>query len=495
MVSACWTNFNFWLLTTHNNNTTNTVVVFLSFEGTGFDIPFCVHRLAVLPYMARGSIDLEALTAASFHEINGSVISAHDYSLSVKSPLQSEVCQKCPRCVDLKVFMRRDKTRGLYTCVNCAGTYKLSRDMPLSMQKCTRFQPPRTFPFSEHIDLRFKAIISENLANKKLDTVCLHRFKKRIIEFQDTPPLHRRSTLLRISEMAQNFESLCFRFAPNTRCIVFTIDSASNQVLHEICSKIVQISCSIGGKVYVLDSANFNRSVVSHVAKLSEVSATCEIDIFLELNCKLDEKYEHLQKSCELFVSVGKTSEISLDELMRCETPDVLMKIASYCVKDVLLTFGLESIFKTLKDIYMCELTNLSIGDTLNKPTSFHAQNQYVRGLVATNYVSRLASFKELVPLFWAAMRVEVPSLAELDLAAKQPRYDNDADNILCGPLETHCLPGGVKVLGTAAISDVKDYWDAEKNLLVHNEHMLKIAGEVDTSDLDAVIREVVKAV
>ena len=222
----------------------------------------------------------------------------------------------------------------------------------------------KPLPFSIHRDLILEKMVTDGLPNKKLDTAIKLCCKQRIGDILVVKSGKIQILAHKVFTGAM-FEDDFDYLVHNINLSIFELEEGSMQLISLAALKLIEFGVlDVGG---ILKSGNIGKT--THGLMFKDVCG-CENDIhwfrckrdFLlwQLqNEKKDEKYiyaliystegvfePNYKNVNKMFLSVGKTSEISLKSQMNWASATDIVETVVYCCIDVLLTFQLEKIYK-----------------------------------------------------------------------------------------------------------------------------------------------------
>jgi len=257
---------------------------------------------------------------------------------------------KCPKCfkkiiIGNNLFESIDGTKTVH-CI-CQNVCTIDPDS-IEFNQRTSFYSVQELPYAFHRDLMFQESIFENTSNKKLETACNYHFKQEISHIVSTQNGKASITLSKKFKKSEIF-MIANIFIIGIKLVTFTIENNSNQFLNKKFFKLVNVLLLNSEGKIIFDSRYFNFNL-----ETSPIP-NCIITVLLEVTFDNVDLNDFLFDSNKYFVSVGKTSNQTLEEQLLLKTDRNLIDTCLYCAIDVLLTFALEYVNKTLFDIQNAE--------------------------------------------------------------------------------------------------------------------------------------------
>lgn len=262
---------------------------------------------------------------------------------------------KCPKCSKKIMFsadgdLLKNLSKELVVYCLCQNRCVVEGSLVNFEQKSSYF-PIQELPFAFHRDLMFQETIFENTSNKKLETASNYHFRQEIseIKYGNTENI--------IVSLKRKFKKNEIFLLANTmiigvKLVTFTIEKNSNQIMNEKLFKLIDIRFLNTESLQLIDynRKNFNFNFNANFIQ--------EESVFIQLECKCEENLSEYLKETEkntFFVSVGKTSNQTLEDQLLLKNDENLIDTCTYCTFDVILTFALEYVHKTLFDIQNIE--------------------------------------------------------------------------------------------------------------------------------------------
>lgn len=441
-----------------------------TYNGTGFDHVFLIIRLVLLnnfrefcpnsSNLIDSPLFLKKLLSLKTYEMSQIKISN---SICYSSPKTKKFIIKCKNC---HVEMGVKENSLKMSCTVCHEPITITLDQ-LSLKIISSNS---SMPLTHHLDLLFQPMLTSKVINKKLDSVSIYHFKVHIVA---SKWLDNHFIFMIIIDDKVSEGIFLNRFTSDINLVSFNLNTASNQIDDATNFRLKKIVCpnfyttnlSSSAKTDDNHSSAWTKNEMSSFAKLDDKNKKLE-EIWLQTINKEDkaqkcleiwasnddvDKTEYFYKRME-YLSIKKTSDISIQELNKWNSVEIISNSLEYCLKDVELTFELETRFKFLNNIY-ANISELPLFDNFSQPMSFQSQYNYFKNNSDMKF--QFISPDQIKNLVLPSMHVEVPKISDR------------------------------RVIKVDAINKIKEMWETNKT--VYNEKDLGISGEADFNDVDYV--------
>lgn len=495
----------------------------VSFNGRRFDIPFLVHRYNFLKQ------DLSELCKTGYN-LNYVSLEKYNPLLSICSSRLASFKIKCHICKnEVKFSEKKDGN----VCPKCAiqingilpsASNKNYTNISLSQFTDIALELPLTF----HKDLSLVKELSQETQDGKLETICNFHFKKKIAKVWLKEP----SALIRIKGFCSlaEIESIVNIFFYGAKLVTFSLETNSNQM--------VQIDNFRLEKICICKEEDARPEQF-----LAENAQTCDLlqnfsqNLFTE---KL-KKYHHVYTNfCETefekcnssqkfavyfetdidragfggsgqFVSLGKTSEITIEESMIWSNVDVAVKTVIYNIYDSVLTKALEDQIMSITEIALGCIDHLPSFLLFARTPAAKGSSCFMLDLRKRQeqvMVSKHESFEQYRMFEWAK-EVEIKPAVD-DMGKEVEKVESDvSDYFQVDPQKVqrfskeemkrffaeqrkHDENDFGFIIKMPCMSNPGEYF-VDNNKLISDEHSLNICGEEEFSNLDFLKREIDK--
>lgn len=483
-------------------NHSSTMDILFGYNSKRFDLPFLVHRANILK---NGDIFEQKYL--------NSYLFCSNYRFKINSSKLVNLKAKCKKCSKLIAYNKNNPK--VFNCMICNNVQEAKADgnLVLNIYK----DCDEDLPFSFHCDLFLNKQMRGDLENSRLETVTNFHLKKKVgnilrLDGNVFIMLHDRVN-------ADNIESIFRVFFKNSKIVLFKIKSDTKEISNKNELRLDKIFvCREGNIAEISNIDNFySHEKFDHVnipkgVTLSKKSGVKD-DFCVFLKAKQCDTFNFIIDS-ESYVSIGKTSEMSIDESMKWKSVDDVINTIEYNLYDSIITAELEFHFVSLSEINMSVRDFMCVFQTLSKTVAKKTEFTYLFKLIPTDFIFMNYTFDQYNSFFNIPMKVECFTLKECikrqcleNLKETSQEDDNvkckddgsfsnvnlykidDAElNKLLFRKNLNVITGDNPIVSLPCMTSPKEYFNQD-SMLISNEHFLKISGEYDCSDKDLVYK------
>lgn len=318
-----------------------------------FDHPFLINRYNIL----------KSKNIKDLNYINSIILDGNwDFKFSTQF-ISSVVC-KCKCGKDVKKNNNDDNFLFMCSC-GCIFDSKMENLKIMNIKK-NYLESNSVFL----LDLYNVDELKMNVENGKLETVCNFNFKKMIKNYRKLDRENLYFVVLKDKfKNDLSFKNFCEIYTENIKCVGFRMNSVSNEITNKINFILDKVLMFEQEDIDINDVyGNWDNFIkiekYAHVNVLSKESQKWqnrETDLFCGIFLKLKNCKEIVDLKSLNFLSIGKTSDLTLSEQQNWKNEYHVLKTLEYCSFDTLLTMNLEYILNSLVDIERAYDTHLPL--------------------------------------------------------------------------------------------------------------------------------------
>lgn len=332
-----------------------------SYNGRLFDLPFLVHRYN---YLKRPMNELEQTYFLNYVSLN-----TYNRLLNVSSSRIGVMNVKCDACKNDFKYESAKVRDGAIACSKCLHQVLLKT--PTSEPKnCTNFGIAKyrdvqiELPLTFHKDLFLIKSLGQDTQDFKLETICNFHFKKKVGGFF-CGDVGVKNVLIELSDKCSSVEirNIASVYFYKAKIVTFSLEQNSNQMIHLDKHRLTRILVSREPADCKRWEAENNLGISCEVFFPQKAKKHCHVytnfddteldrdDLSGSFHCYL--YTETVQEPlCGLgqFVSLGKTSEISIEESMIWDSDEVAVNTVLYNIYDSLLTMRIEDLIMSITE-------------------------------------------------------------------------------------------------------------------------------------------------
>ena len=265
------------------------------------------------------------------------------------------ISRRCPNCADLIPSTSNAFKYGFCGCLTNQDTSNANNTKDLVINQITTKFNNNTMPFCLDFDLINDAAVTKDCMNKKLETVCAHMFMIQLDNINtllnDHPHIHTDKVYevqLKADLSKTKWTEFIQLFRPNIKVNIISYHGISKHFDVVCVGRIVSRTqgCDSSKRVYI----TINNCAVSSIEVLNQLKS----DIGLT--------------NSSIYITVGKTSQLSLYDQLFWTKPEHMYDTITYCIVDTLITMFLEVYTLRIPKILNTELYKTSMRNVLNWP-------------------------------------------------------------------------------------------------------------------------------
>lgn len=204
------------------------------------------------------------------------------------------------------------------------------------------------FPFTLHLDM-YNLQYYNDCENKQLETVCTYVFREKVSDIQVLPSIFR----VYLEKSFMDLTELLDMFMIGIKVKCFHVNNVAKKSTMFFESRLTRLlwraytDADYMEKPYEI----LQYDDVDQLALIHKTAASKKVQICFEILRNADD-HEIPESHVDLYVSVGKTSDISRISQMCWKSVTDVIETVYYCHVDVMLTGALEQKLKAFLDIY-----------------------------------------------------------------------------------------------------------------------------------------------